>query len=200
MLGRSHVSFRGLGHSPRQLVDRVEDVVAGDLCEVHHGSSNHLVASLLLRVQQPLLRLVWGQFQPYFRGVRGVTAFHAVVLYHVLRVVFLVDGDSLFLTVAGEVRAENSRHVSHVGHLEPVRQLLVELVKPSLAGAEEHNVVHIERKWCSENWWGVRAAWGRGEKSGRDVSWTISELSALTPISRRLQPRTRGNGAGRRNK
>ena len=73
-------------------------------------------------------------------------------------------------------------------------------LKPSLAGAEEHNVVHVEREGCSENWWGVRAAWGRGEKSGWGVFWTISELSALTPISGGLQPKTRGNGAGRRNK
>ena len=31
-------------------------------------------------------------------------------------------------------------------------------------------------------------------------SWTTSELSASTPTSRRLQPRTRGNGAKRQNK
>ena len=48
--------------------------------------------------------------------------------------------------VAGDVRAEDSRHVSHVGHLEPVRRFLLELVQQSLAGAEEHNVVHVERE------------------------------------------------------
>ena len=41
---------------------------------------------------------------------------------------------------------------------------------------------------------------GVRKKSGRGVSWTTSEVSASTPTSRRLQPRTRGNSAGRRNK
>ena len=35
---------------------------------------------------------------------------------------------------------------------------------------------------------------GRKKKSGRGVSWT-TELSASTPTSGRLQPRTRGDGA-----
>ena len=65
------MSFHGRGHDPLQLVDHVEDAVAGDL-----------IAKLLL--------LVHGQLQPYSGGVRGVAAFHAVVLYHVLRVVFLL--------------------------------------------------------------------------------------------------------------
>ena len=47
MLDRPHISFRGLGHGPRKLVDSVENVVAGDLYEVHHGSSDRLVASHL---------------------------------------------------------------------------------------------------------------------------------------------------------
>ena len=47
---------------------------------------------------------------------------------------------------------------------------------------------------------GARAAWGGRKKSEWGVSWTTSELSASTPTSGRLQPRTRGNGAGRRNK
>ena len=38
------------------------------------------------------------------------------------------------------------------------------------------------------------------KKSGRGVSWSTSEPSASTPISERLQPRTKGNGAGRWNK
>ena len=38
---------------------------------------------------------------------------------------------------------------------------------------------------------------GARKKSGWGVSWTISELSASTPTSGRLQPRTRGNGAER---
>ena len=41
---------------------------------------------------------------------------------------------------------------------------------------------------------------GGQEKSGWGDSWTTSELSASTPTSGRLQPRTRGNGAERRNK
>ena len=40
---------------------------------------------------------------------------------------------------------------------------------------------------------------GGQEKEWMDVCWTISELSAPTPTSGRLQPRTRGNGAERRN-
>ena len=54
--------------------------------------------------------------------------------------------------------------------------------------------------WCSEKWWGTRDVWGARKKIGWGVSWTISELSASTPTSGRLQPRTRGNGAERRNK
>ena len=42
--------------------------------------------------------------------------------------------------------------------------------------------------------------WGGRKKSGWGVSWTTSELSASTPASGRLQPRTRGNGAEPRNK
>ena len=38
------------------------------------------------------------------------------------------------------------------------------------------------------------------KNSGWGVSWTTSELSASTPTSGRLQPRTRGNGAERQNK
>ena len=34
--------------------------------------------------------------------------------------------------------------------------------------------------------------WGGRRKSGWGVSWTTSELSASTPTSGRLQPRTRG--------
>ena len=47
---------------------------------------------------------------------------------------------------------------------------------------------------------GVRAAWGGREKCGWGVSKTTSEPFASTPTSGRLQPRTRGDGAGRRNK
>ena len=46
----------------------------------------------------------------------------------------------------------------------------------------------------------ARAAWRARKKSGWGVSWTISEISASTPTSGRLQPRKRGNGAGRRNR
>ena len=42
--------------------------------------------------------------------------------------------------------------------------------------------------------------WRARKKSGWGVSWTTSELSASTPTSGRLQPRTRGNGAERQNK
>ena len=41
---------------------------------------------------------------------------------------------------------------------------------------------------------------GASKTSEWGVSWTISELSASTPTSGRLQPRTRGNGAERQNK
>ena len=44
------------------------------------------------------------------------------------------------------------------------------------------------------------AAWGARKKNGWGVFCTTSELSISTPTSERLQPRTRGNGAGRRNK
>ena len=44
------------------------------------------------------------------------------------------------------------------------------------------------------------SVWGARKKSGWGVSWTISELSASTPTSGRLQPRARGNGAERQNK
>ena len=37
--------------------------------------------------------------------------------------------------------------------------------------------------------------WGGRKKSGWGVSWTTSELSASTPTSERLQPRTRGGMA-----
>ena len=46
---------------------------------------------------------------------------------------------------------------------------------------------------------GAGCVWGR-KKSGWGVSRTISELSASTPTSGPLQPRTRGNGAERWNK
>ena len=41
---------------------------------------------------------------------------------------------------------------------------------------------------------------GGYKKSGWGVSWTTSDLSASTPTSGRLQPRTRGNGAERQNR
>ena len=41
---------------------------------------------------------------------------------------------------------------------------------------------------------------GARKNSGWGVSWTTSELSASTPTSGRLQPRTRENGAERQNK
>ena len=47
---------------------------------------------------------------------------------------------------------------------------------------------------------GARAVEGARKKSGWGVSWTTSELSASTPTSGRLQPRTWGNGAERLNK
>ena len=46
---------------------------------------------------------------------------------------------------------------------------------------------------------GARAVWGARKKSGWGVPWTMSELSASTPTSGRLQPRTGGNGAERQN-
>ena len=71
VVGCPHVSFHGRGQDPLQLVDHVEDAVAGDLIA-------------------KLLSLVQGQFLPYSGKLRGVAAFHAVLLYHVLRVVFLL--------------------------------------------------------------------------------------------------------------
>ena len=49
--------------------DRIEDVVAGDLCELYHGSCYHLEVPLLLLVHQSILWLVQGHFRPYFGGV-----------------------------------------------------------------------------------------------------------------------------------
>ena len=37
--------------------------------------------------------------------VRSVAAFHTKELYHVLRIVFLADGDDPFLTIAGDAHA-----------------------------------------------------------------------------------------------
>ena len=42
--------------------------------------------------------------------------------------------------------------------------------------------------------------WEARKKSGWGISWTISELSASTPTSGRLQSRTRENVAERQNK
>ena len=145
MLGRPHVNFRGLGYGLRQLVDRIEDAIAGDLCEVHHGSSDCLVAPLLLLVQQRLLRLVQGQFRDYSGSTRKVAAFHTVALYLVVRLIFLAEGDGPLLTVAGDVHSKDSQHVAHVEHLEPTHQFLLKFVKQSLDGARKQNVVHIER-------------------------------------------------------
>ena len=91
-----------------QLVDRVEDVVAGDLCELYHGSCYHLVLPLLLLVHQLILWFVQGTFRPYFGGVGEVVAFQTVALCHILPVIFLTDGDGTFLTVAGDVHANDS--------------------------------------------------------------------------------------------
>ena len=147
VLGRPHVSFLcGVGHGSCQLIDRVEDAVAGDLCEVHHGSSDPLVAPLLLLVQQLLLRLVQGQFRLYSEDVRGVTAFHTIALYHVLCVVFLVDGEGSSRTVTGDVHAEDFQYSVQVERLKPFYELLLELVEQILAGAEEQNVVNVERQ------------------------------------------------------
>ena len=64
-----------------------KNAVAGDL-----------VAPLLHLVQQIFLLLIQEQSQSYSGGVRGVAAFHTVVLYDVLRLVFLADGDGPFVT------------------------------------------------------------------------------------------------------
>ena len=47
---------------------------------------------------------------------------------------------------------------------------------------------------------GAGCVWGGRKKSAWGVSWTTSELSASPPTSEQLHPRTRGNGAERRNK
>ena len=94
--------------------------VAGDLGKVHHGFSDHLVAPFLRLVQYLILRLVQRQFRPYCGGVRGVAACYTVALYHILRIVFPADGDGPVLAFKGDIHAEDSRHVVHVEHLEPV--------------------------------------------------------------------------------
>ena len=66
----------------RQLVDRVEDVVAGDLCELYHGSCYQLVVPLLLLVHQLILWLVQRKFRPYFGGVGEVVAFRSSAVPH----------------------------------------------------------------------------------------------------------------------
>ena len=38
MLGGPHMSLGRLGHSPCQLIHGVEDVIPGNLCELHGGS------------------------------------------------------------------------------------------------------------------------------------------------------------------
>ena len=47
---------------------------------------------------------------------------------------------------------------------------------------------------------GAGCVGGRRNKSGYGVSWMTSELSVSTLTSGRLQPKTEGNGARRRNK
>ena len=112
MLDRLHVIFRGLGHGPRKLVGRVEDIVAGDLYEVHHGSSDRLIAPFLILVQHLLLRLIQGQLWPCSWGVHGFVVFHTVALYYVLRIVFLADD-------VGSLSRS---------YLKPAQQLLLEFV------------------------------------------------------------------------
>ena len=62
-------------------------------------------------------------------------------------------------------------------------------------GHETAEVRHVRRIGAGR---GLRG--GGRKKSGWGVSWTNSELSVSTLTSRRLQPRTRGNGSKRRNK
>ena len=69
LLGRSHVSFRGLGDDPRKMVDRVEDAVTSDLCDINVRSSDCLVSPFLHLVQQVLLWLAHAHFWPYSGGV-----------------------------------------------------------------------------------------------------------------------------------
>ena len=76
-----------------------------------HDSSDPLVAPLLLLVQQLFLRLIQEHFRPYV--VDGAAAFHTVVLYHVLHIVFLADGDGPFLTIAGDVHPEDLQTSLH---------------------------------------------------------------------------------------
>ena len=99
MLGRRHVSFRGHGHDPRQLVEHVEDAVASDF-----------TAPIFHLVQYSLLQVVQGQFQPYSGSVRGVAAFHIVAMYRVLRVVVLADGDDPSLMVVNNFHVEVLRN------------------------------------------------------------------------------------------
>ena len=85
-----------------------------------------------------------GTFSALFRGsTRSCSLSYRSTVYHILRVGFLADVDVPFLTVAGDIHAEDSRHVAHIGNLEPVHQLLLELVEQSIHGAEKQNVVHV---------------------------------------------------------
>ena len=78
-----------------------------------HSASDPLAAPFLLFVLQSFLQLIRGQFRPYSEGVRGVAASHTVALYHVLRIVFLPDGDGPFLTIASDTHAGDLRKSLH---------------------------------------------------------------------------------------
>ena len=68
-----------------------------------------------------------------------------------------------------------------------------------VCGAHGHGTAEVRDVRRTDGGRGLRG--GGRIKSGWGVSWTTSELSvSSTPTSRRLQPRTMGNGARRRNK
>ena len=62
------------------------------------------------------------------RSAVGESSFSVTTLKFSNPCSFLANGDGPILTVAGDVPTEDSRHVAHVRHLEPVHSLLLEVV------------------------------------------------------------------------
>ena len=113
-----------------------------------------------------------------------------------------------FLTRCIGWRKEN--HTDHpISYLDTLIKIGSESIAARLCAGGGSCPRDLWRAWrtrdcrsarCPENWLGARAASGGGKKSGWGVSWATSELSTSTSTGGRLQPRTWGNGAGRRNK
>lgn len=93
-------------YPPGQLVHGVEDIILGDLCEVHGDIVDWLVPPLAFLVQHTRRRLVELNFWPRSWCEGGVTGLHAKALEYVLRVVFLVDGARALFAVTSYLHAE----------------------------------------------------------------------------------------------